>query len=235
MINISFFDKIKTIQTPKTNYIPKDASKNIKVNSKLDINKTQVNFKLIVPEKWKHLDYTAYGNPQEVSKNPKEYLSGDKLYEPDDPRYYHDGQVYFGREAEEKLMSFFNDRERLKKLIVNEEKSQKLFDGIFSDINNFIYIDEKTGRKELLMGNSESKFEKVLGEVLGCAPIMENSMYQCNAWKELAENYMRVHPEENKNKIYKLYEQKSIYFDNDFKMNFVLYTYGNKNKKRKKK
>ena len=127
-----------------------------KIIYKNDETNEGYNMELIIPEKWAHLDYSRLGNPKETELPKEEWAAGDELYEKGHPDYYKDGKTYFSAKAEKILLDIFQDRKTLSYIIDDEEKAQELFKNHFDDINKLIYIDEETGRKELV---TDSKYE----------------------------------------------------------------------------
>jgi len=106
------------------------------------------NMELKVPKKWSKYDYSRLGNPPEVELPKEEYLPGDKLYPKDHPKYLSEGKWYFSADAEKISLESFKDRKAIE--LILRELPDDLKDGFkefYSDINNVIVIDEKTGRK----------------------------------------------------------------------------------------
>jgi len=144
----------------------KDRISIYKNNPNLDYN-----LELKVPKKWSHLDYSKLGNPPEVELPEKEIQKNEKDWErfiqaihafkkPD--RDVIDIKHYFSKEREAKVLKFFvNDRQKIKDIINKSRKEniadkdyidswEKSLNSKIDDINKIIYIDEKTGRKELV-------------------------------------------------------------------------------------
>jgi len=146
----------------------KDRISIYKNNPNLDYN-----MELKVPKKWSHLDYSKLGNPPEVELPEKEIQKREKYWkegslkklikviqEQDGPNRYL--TRYFTKEREAKVLRFFvNDRQKIKDIInkARKDKTQpievinlkeKSLNSKIDDINKIIYIDEKTGRKELV-------------------------------------------------------------------------------------
>jgi len=106
------------------------------------------NMELKVPKKWSKYDYSRLGNPPEVELPKEEYLPGDKLYPKDHPKYLSEGKWYFSADAEKAFLDIFKNRKAIE-LVLRElpNESKDSFKKYYSDINNAIVIDEKTGRK----------------------------------------------------------------------------------------
>ena len=130
-----------------------------------------INMVLNVPEKWSHLDYSKLGQPEEVALKPEEYP-----VEPKDYYIKTDGKVfhfdYLDAETEKKFLELYlnEDFRDLISKFYDDKKMQSVHDhyvdihesddewyqipeyvvveDFLSDINNLIYIDTETGRKE---------------------------------------------------------------------------------------
>jgi len=128
----------------------KDRISIYKNNPNLDYN-----MELKVPKKWSHLDYSKLGNPPEVELSEKEIQKRDE-------KEFHYMKHYFTEETEAEVLRFFvNDRQKIKDIINKARKDkrepikvidlrEKSLNSKMDDINKIIYIDEKTGRKELV-------------------------------------------------------------------------------------
>jgi len=142
-----------------------------KVIYKNDESNEGYNMVLDVPEKWSHLDYSRLGNPSEVDISKADYMEKyDCSFEENEFETNNIKVNILHPSNEQIILDFFSERKIIAKIIefYNDEYTQRKMREIsrvnrsgddynalsvekyYSDINNFIKINEKTGIKEFI-------------------------------------------------------------------------------------
>ena len=142
-----------------------------KVIYKNDESNEGYNMVLNVPEKWAHLDYSRLGNPSEVDISKADYMEKYNCSFEENELETNNIKVNFLHPANEKLiLAFLSERKIIAKIIeiYNDEYTQERIQNTlrvkgnnddynslsieeyYSDVNNFIKINEKTGIKEFV-------------------------------------------------------------------------------------
>jgi len=156
----------------------KDRISIYKNNPNLDYN-----MELKVPKKWSHLDYSKLGNPPEVeySKEELRKIIGDPRDELGSRPHIPKSFLTIGKE--DAVLNFFVEgRDRIKDFLVPERYNEyKWFfsrKGPMGDINNFIRVDEKTGRKIFVrLKDDESVEDKISGTDTSKLPAFERTKW----------------------------------------------------------
>jgi len=167
---------------------------------------------------------------KETNINKSNNLSINLIYHKDDNGYFQDSKPLIDKKTENKIFNLYKNKNKIRALV--DKKYFKLFDNFFSDINNCFYIDSKTHKKEFIVGKYDLKISEILGKSLDCEPAIDGSFYQCIMWKQLANKYIytnNISSAKEKNRIYELYRNRHIFYDINFSLDIIAYSYLHKN------